>query len=217
MSWDEFCGSTVSCGGHPGVVGSTTNPPMNAQLKQPYAGVGAFIDLVDNTTNHTGFQYSPTTGTILVLNFAECIQLTEEYYAPGSLGSFNLQLSLRVQNNHYEDWPDSSYELVIMPMNSGVFVNERGTSSTFISLLTKQDVLDSLQQQPYSNSEVRRLVGGGFLDNMRSALGWVKSKLPAVRGVLEQVQNPYAQAGATVLKTMGYGKGNKELDSRLMQ
>ena len=95
-------------------------------------------------------------------------------------------------------------------------MNERGTSSTFLSLLTKQDVLDSLQQQPYSNFEIRRMVGGGFLDNIKSALGWVKGKLPAVRGVLEQVQNPYAQAGATVLKTMGYGKGDKNLDSRLM-
>ena len=65
-----------------------------------------------------------------------------------------------------------------MPLNSGVFVNERGTSSTFLSLLTKQDVLGALQQQPYANYEVRRMVGGGFLDNIRSAMGWIQSKLP---------------------------------------
>ncbi|MFM7984114.1 MAG: hypothetical protein ACKPKO_32795, partial [Candidatus Fonsibacter sp.] len=64
-----------------------------------------------------------------------------------------------MQNNHNEDWPGDSYEMVIMKLNAGVFVNERGTSSTFLSLLTKQDVLDALQQQPYSNFEVRRLVG----------------------------------------------------------
>ncbi len=100
-------------------------------------------------------------------------------------------------------------------MNSGVFVNERGTSSTFLSLLTKQDVLDALQQQPYSNYEIRRMVGGGFLDSIKSALGWIKGKLPAIRGVLENVQNPYAQAGATVLKTLGYGQGHKAIDNRL--
>ena len=100
-------------------------------------------------------------------------------------------------------------------MNSGVFVNERGTSSTFLSLLTKQDVLDALQQQPYSNCEIRRMVGGGFLDNIKSALGWVKGKLPMVRGVLENVPNPYAQTGANVLKTMGYGQGHKSIDNRL--
>ncbi|MFM7986708.1 MAG: hypothetical protein ACKPKO_46075 [Candidatus Fonsibacter sp.] len=42
-----------------------------------------------------------------------------------------------------------------MVMNSGVFVNERGTSSTFIGLLTKQYVLEVLQQQPYNSTEVR--------------------------------------------------------------
>ncbi|MFM7979658.1 MAG: major capsid protein V20 domain-containing protein, partial [Candidatus Fonsibacter sp.] len=143
------------------------------------------------------------------------IQLTEEYYAPGSLGTFNLQINLQVQNNQNEDWPGDQYEMVIMTLNSGVFVNERGTSSTFLSLLTKQDVLDALQQQPYSNFEVRRLVGGGFLDNIRSAMGWIQSKLPAVRGVLEHVPHQYAQTGANVLKALGYGKGQKPTDPRL--
>ena len=126
-------------------------------------------------------------------------------------------MTLRVQNNHYDTWDETTgHELVIIPMNSGVFVNERGTSSTFLSLLTKQDVLDSLQQQPYSNFEVRRMIGGGFLDIMKSAMGWIGSKLPAVRGVLENIPNNYAQTGANVLRTLGYGKGNKQLESWLM-
>ena len=104
-------------------------------------------------------------------------------------------MAVTVQNNQYEAWPENSYELIIMPMNSGVFVNERGTSSTFLSLLTKQDVLDALQQQPYASSEIRRMVGGGFLDSLKSALGWVKGKLPAVRGVLENIPNPIRSDG----------------------
>ena len=213
MSWEEFSGSVLSvCGNYnpAAPIGGST-----VSLRDGYAGVGPQAGSGAAPQAHPGITQSATTGTILVLNFAEVIQLTEEYYAPGSLGTFNLQLTLQVQNNQYADWAAGSYELVIMPMNSGVFVNERGTSSTFLSLLTKQDVLDSLQQQPYANYEVRRMVGGGFLDSMRSALGWVKSKLPAVRGVLEQVQNPYAQAGATVLKTLGYGKGHQAIDNRL--
>ena len=102
-----------------------------------------------------------------------------------------------------------------MPMNTGVFVNERGTSSTFLSLLTKQDVLDALQQQPYCNCEIRRMVGGAFLDGLKSALGSVKGKLPMVRGMMENVPNPHAQTGASVLKTMGYGQGHKSIDNRL--
>ncbi len=40
--------------------------------------------------------------------FAEVSQLTEEYYAPGSLGSFNLQMAVTVHNNQYEDWAQNS-------------------------------------------------------------------------------------------------------------
>ncbi|MFM7988326.1 MAG: hypothetical protein ACKPKO_54340 [Candidatus Fonsibacter sp.] len=63
--------------------------------------------------------------------------------------------------------------------------------------------------------EVRRLVGGGFLDNIRSAMGWVQSKLPAVKGMSEHVPHQYAQTGANVLKALGYGKGQKPIDPRL--
>jgi hypothetical protein len=38
------------------------------------------------------------------------IQLTEEYYAPGSLGTFNLQLQLDVVNNHPYTWKAGTYE-----------------------------------------------------------------------------------------------------------
>ena len=156
----------------------------------------------------------PTTGTLLVLNFGEIIQLAEEYYAPGSLGTFNLQVTVQVQNNQNETWTKDSYELLIMTMNSGVFVNERGTSSTFLSLLTKQNVLDTLQQQPYANYEVCRMVGGGFLDNIRSALGWIQSNLPGVRGALENIPHPYAQTGAHGMKALGYGQGHRSIDNR---
>ncbi|MFM7978071.1 MAG: hypothetical protein ACKPKO_02040, partial [Candidatus Fonsibacter sp.] len=89
-----------------------------------------------------------------------------------------MQINGQAQNNQNEEWAANSYKLVVMTLNSVVFVNERGTSSSFLSLLTKQDVLDALHQQPYSNCEVRRLVGDGFLDNMRSAMGWIHGKLP---------------------------------------
>ena len=102
-------------------------------------------------------------------------------------------------------------ELVMMVMNSGVIVNKRGTSSTFLGLLAKQDVLDALKH----NNEVRRMVGGGFLDNIRSGLGWITSKLPMVRGVLEHVPHQYTQTGANVLKALGYGNGQKPLNNRL--
>ncbi|MFM7984992.1 MAG: hypothetical protein ACKPKO_37300 [Candidatus Fonsibacter sp.] len=59
------------------------------------------------------------------------------------------------------------------------------------------------------------MVGGGFLDNIRSGLRWIMSKLPLVRGVLEHVPHQYAQTGASVLKALGYGKRQKPIYNRL--
>jgi hypothetical protein len=145
------------------------------------------------------------------------IQLTEEYYAPGSLGSFNLQLTVNVTNNHAYEWEGSKIEMIVMPMLSGVFVNEKGTSSTFISLLTKEDVIRASQQEPYTNFEMRRLVGGSFLSSLKSAAGWISSKMPMVKGILGSIQHPIAQTGANVLGALGYGKGDRsKLQDRLM-
>ena len=83
-----------------------------------------------------GVQLVPTVGSVVILNFADVIQLTEEYYAPGSLGSFNHQVAVAVDNNQAEAWSQGQWELFTAPMHGGVFVNERGTSSTFLGLLT---------------------------------------------------------------------------------
>ncbi|MFM7989402.1 MAG: hypothetical protein ACKPKO_59820 [Candidatus Fonsibacter sp.] len=59
------------------------------------------------------------------------------------------------------------------------------------------------------------MIGRGFLGNIRSGLGWIHSKLPMVRGVLNNVPHQYAQTGANVLKALGYGKGQRPMDPRL--
>lgn len=194
-----------------------------AGLSEPrhwYNGVGArsVVDTSGNVTDgNPGFKLVPTTGSVLVLNFADVLQLTEEYYAPGSLGSFNLQMKLTVQNNNKKDLEGSAYELVIIPMNTGVFVNEKGTSSTFIALLTKEDVIQASSQEPYTNFEVKRMVGGSFLSGLKSSLGWLSSKLPFVKNALGSINHPYAQKGHDVLHALGYGKnGNNKLADRLM-
>ena len=107
--------------------------------------------------------------------------------------------------------------MCIRDRNTGVFANERGTSSTFTGLLTKQDVLAAATQQPYTHSEIRRFVGGSFLSGLKSAMGWVNSKLPFVKNVLNNIPHEYAKTGANVLGALGYGKGDAgKLADRLM-
>jgi hypothetical protein len=168
-----------------------------------FSGRATSVDLTNLTA---GSKTIPTAGSLLVLEFGRHIQLVEDFYASGSLGSFNLQVRLEVQNQQNNAFTAGQCELVMITMNSGVFVCERGTSSVFTGLLTKQDVLDASTQEAYTMSDTERLVGGGFLDNLKSVSGKLLPKLPSVaKSILGSVDNKYAKAGADVLGALGYG------------
>ena len=153
----------------------------------------------------------------MILEFGKDINLSEDFYAAGSLGNFNLQLNLTVLNNTSAAL--TQLEIVLITMNSGVFVCERGTSSTYTGILTKQDVLDCSAQEPFFKQDVKRLVGGGWLDSLKSVVGKVLPHIARFgKEHLAKMDNPFAKAGASVLGAMGYGaSGGKKLNDRLMK
>jgi uncharacterized membrane protein YgcG len=174
---------------------------------------------VENGSNQSWFEFSgyatvpdassgagrkiPTSGSLLVLEFGKDIQLTEDYYASGSLGNFNLQVNLQCYNQYsYAITP----EIVLITMNSGLFVNERGTSSTYTGILTKQDVLEASAQEPMFQSSVKRLVGGGFLDSLKSVAGkLLPHLLKHGKEELGKSGHPVAKLAHSALGAMGYG------------
>ena len=203
LTYDEFTGLTVSVAGDDANAYSTSQP---REGPTPLVGVGAYA-------GQPGFKYIPTTGSVLVLDFATQIPLQEQYFAPGSIGQFNLQVTLDVVNNHSAAW--DNLELCIIPVLSGCWINERGTSSSFIGLITKADCLETLEQEHYSQGQVRRLIGGSFMDRLRSGVHWISSKLSPIKHVLEHIPHEYAQKGAKVLSALGYGKHGNNLENRL--
>lgn len=156
-----------------------------------------------------------TSGSLVVLSFGRHIQLTESFYAPGSLGNFSLQVNVNCTNN---SGSNITPEICIITMNSGCFISERGTSQTYTALLSKADVLEAGKMEPYKRSDVRRLVGGGWMDDLKSA--WNKYISPHLtmgnlKKGLTHVDNDYAKKGADVLGALGYGKSGG-LQNRLM-
>ena len=152
-----------------------------------YSGIGAtvFTDPANSGGNSnisaSASAFVGTVGSYLVLEFGKDIQLTEDFYAPGSLGNFNLQITLtQVYNNTQNSIGQSSgtppLQVVLITMNSGVFVCERGTSSTYTGILTKQDVLEASQQEAYTHNDVQRLVGGGLFDMIKSGVSKLAKK-----------------------------------------
>lgn len=149
-------------------------------------------------------QTVPTSGSMLMLDFAKCIPLSEEYYAPSSLGQFQLQFNLNCTNNTGADIAAGEYELVIITVNSGIYVLERGTSIGYTALLSKSEVLDASQgDYKMSYTEARRLVGG-------SLKSWIKKALPIgarlAKHFLKKSDHPMAQKGAKVIEALGYGQ-----------
>jgi hypothetical protein len=145
-----------------------------------------------------------------MLEFGKDIQLIEDFFASGSLGNFNIQVQLTVDN--YNQSIGSTVEMVMITMNSGVFVCERGTSSTYTGILTRADVLEASEQDAYSHADVRRMVGGGFLDRLKSGVSKLAPLLktvasaaaPHVKEYLGK-QGSMGKLAAQGIGALGYG------------
>lgn len=108
-----------------------------------------------NNTNPVA-NLKATSGSLLALKFGQHIPIVEDFYSCGSLGSFNLQFTIDVENfNHYPVQP----EICLVCVNSGLFITSQGVSSVYTGILTKQDVLSASEQKPISQKKLR-LLGG---------------------------------------------------------
>jgi len=111
----------------------------------------------------------PTCGSILALSMGKHIEL-DDVFAPGSIGQFQLQFSVEIENYSATAYADNC-ELVLITMNTGVFVLERGTSQTYTAILSRSDVLSASSMPGYKSSDVKRLVGGNLEDSFKSLVG----------------------------------------------
>ena len=158
----------------------------------------------------------PLIGSVLCLEFGIDIQLSEDFLSQGSLGSYQLSLKVDVKNQNIDSGNGANNfipELMIITQTSGVMVNEKGTCSTFLGLLTKSDVLEASTQQPYSKTKVKRLVGSGWMDNLKSVAGKVIESAPAIAQVVAPLAKDKLNSMGTAGKlasagigALGYGK-----------
>jgi uncharacterized membrane protein YgcG len=110
-----------------------------------------------------------TSGSVLALSMGKHIEL-DDVFAPGSIGQFQLQFSVEIENFSPTAYVDNC-ELVLITMNTGVFVLERGTSQTYTAILSRSDVLSASSMPGYKSSDVKRLVGGNMEDSFKSLVG----------------------------------------------
>ncbi len=187
---------------------------VNASVLDVVSAGGPNISYPSNVCATTQGTSSPifveqaTCGSCLMLEFGKDIQLVEDFFAPGSLGNFNLQFQVRVENFNPSIPITSQVEVVMITMNSGVFVCERGTSSTYTGILTRADVLEASEQDAYSRSDVKRMVGGGFLDQLKSGVAKLAPLLKAVAPMAKEYLGSKGSMGKLAsagIGALGYG------------
>lgn len=100
-----------------------------------------------------------TTGSLLVLAPSQCLSLPA-MLSSGSIGQFNFQISLNVTNLY---GVSITPEIVIITANSGIMVNQSGSSAVYTGILTRQMVVDTATGANVPAVEIptyTRMVGG---------------------------------------------------------
>ena len=137
------------------------------------------------TDNATGAgSLVASTGSLLVLNPAYDLSLPD-YISCGSLGNYNFQFQCNVTNQFgFAITP----EIIIVCVNSGIFVTQSGVSSIYTGILTKEMVLSAKsghQASAMTSAEVARMVGGRMLNGA----------LTAVKGMRKHTKGGVMSAG----------------------
>jgi len=141
QTWEEFRGWAVS-----------------SDAKQGQATAGQVIPTTYVRKNVS------TIGSILVIN-SELLGLPDEL-AGGSLGQFNLQMNILVENYlPYSVQP----QITIIACNEGIFSTIAGSSTIMTGLLTKEMVLSTKEQTPVADSASYERFVGGVLSNSSMA------------------------------------------------
>jgi hypothetical protein len=134
------------------------------------AGVGFQVAINEYVNQNVS-----TSGSLIYLTMAKHVQLVEDFYSASSIGNFNLTVTVnytnRVQVIPYLTL--ATPQLFVYVQNEGLFISEKGSSSTFTAVLNKNDVLDaSMQGQPeLSSMEAEGLAGSGMTDRFLGAIG----------------------------------------------
>lgn len=141
QTWEEFRGWAVS--------------------SDALQGVATNGDVIPTTYRRKNV---PTIGSILVIN-SELLGLPDEL-AGGSLGQFNLQMNINVENYlPYAVQP----QITIIACNEGIFSTIAGSSTIMTGLLTKEMVLSTKEQVPVADSASYDRFVGGVLSNSSMA------------------------------------------------
>jgi len=127
----------------------------------------ASANVVDTTAGTNPDEFITTCGSVLMLNFSDVINIAQDYYAPGSLSTCQIQIEVFYSNyQSYSILP----QLNLIMMYSGILSTANGASSAYTSgVLTKENVLNAAAvPKPMNSDKLARYVGAGLKSSLKS-------------------------------------------------
>ena len=168
---------------------------------------------VKNGCNMNYSQYTNHTGSVLALDFGTDIGLMSNQ-APGCIGNYQLSLNAQFKNTSSASITPTLYVVVVY---EGVFNVNDGACSHMIGVLSPSDILNA-EFAPMGSYRESQDVYGGKFEMLKKALkgahDYVKKNKLISKG-LSQIKHPYAQAGAKIAQTLGYGMSGGELENEM--
>lgn len=177
-----------------------------------FSGVSVF----SNTNNGSAVN---TTGSVLYLDFAKHIAINEAYFAPSSLGNFNLQITVNYTNTTGKT---ITPQVCVVAMTSGVFTTQNGQSASYIGVLNKEEVLKVSSSEPIARNDLHRYIGGSIFGSLKAL---AKKALPHIaplaKHILGKQEHPAAKAAHGAISALGFGESveggrKKHIKHRLM-
>ena len=130
----------------------------------------------------------PTSGSILVIDPALDLGLGPQY-SNGSGGQYNVQFNLKIKNQWLPGDTDPAHaftpEIVLICVNSGIFITKNGSSETQSGLYTQEMVLETKSKPSVMDSLSYNKLLGGAIENINSIGKHVKHLVSGSKNVIE--------------------------------
>ena len=138
INWNTRSGLLSSCSPEVLYKYSTEAGVQQSYLEWSGLAMGGLTVPTTRKTTHT-------IGSVLALEFARHIEIQEEYLSRSSIGQYSFQINIDALNTF---GADVDVEVCLIFDNEGIFTTERGQSNTYVNLLSKEMVMQTLGDKP---------------------------------------------------------------------
>jgi hypothetical protein len=193
----------ITFGNQTGIMSTFTQKQLYecSRRSGSYQSFDEFTGQIQQSTYLAGVSSSiSTVGSVLYLNFGDCVNLSNVYEAPGLLQTTQFQVRVTARNRSGDIVKP---RINCMFLYSGILSTSSGNSSSFVNgVITRNDVLNAASAPHVVKKEIKRYLGYGVVDD---ALSFADSSMPVLKKMLGALDDKYSKAAVAAMDALGVG------------